>query len=194
MNADVSLPGPGGSPALDIAVCEGQAAIAKILLEKGRADPNQKSLVDGSTPLVHAAALGKDECVEVLLTHGADPNATNAKGQSALLIASRSGFASIVKLLLQRGANPNIADSVGRKPLDKVASNGDASIAHELLVAGASAGHTMMYDEDDCMWHTPLTLASAKLNEDVASSIVTPRQRRTIAKTFDPNKPVYWAN
>ena len=58
----------------------------------------------GATPLTHAATLGHEEVVEVLLSYGANPNATDGNEESALSCVKRTGNQRIVKMLV-KGAN-----------------------------------------------------------------------------------------
>jgi ankyrin repeat protein len=57
--------------------------------------------------VVYWASLGRTETVKQLLANGADPNATDAEGWSALQAAAENGHLEIVKLLVKAGANKN---------------------------------------------------------------------------------------
>ena len=59
---------------------------------------------DQVTPLMLAAALGKDSIVGQLLAAGADPSAGSC---SPLVIATKKGHAATVKVLLEAGCDPN---------------------------------------------------------------------------------------
>gem|GEM_PF-4451669 len=60
------------------------------------------------TPLIHAIRFGKKRVVEVLLRHGADPNAVEAATNStALEIACRLQKSSIIAVLLEHHADVN---------------------------------------------------------------------------------------
>ena len=50
------------------------------------------------------------QTVEAIIEHGADVNAMNSRGQTALWFACVDGQNSFVKILLDRAAEPNIAD------------------------------------------------------------------------------------
>jgi ankyrin repeat protein len=56
---------------------------------------------NGATPLHLAVANGRATVVEALLCHGADPNATNAYGETAI---SDANDARIMRALLEAGA------------------------------------------------------------------------------------------
>jgi len=78
-----------------------------ILLIQHRADVN-RARADGVTPLMAAAAQrkGGPELVRLLLEHGADPNARDAKGQAVLEHAAFGGE-KVIRLLIARGADPD---------------------------------------------------------------------------------------
>lgn len=58
------------------------------------------------TPLMYAASRGRLDIVKKLLASGADPNAQNAQGHTAL--TSCNTHTSVMKALLNAGADPNI--------------------------------------------------------------------------------------
>lgn len=62
--------------------------------------------------LTAAAILGHAEVVRILLDAGADPNAKDGNGRTALFPAVTTNYTEIVRLLLDKGADPNIRDSV----------------------------------------------------------------------------------
>jgi uncharacterized protein len=109
----------------------------RILLDHG-ADPTLTSN-DGVTPLMVAAGLtqvqgprakrgevsqfstnwGPEdgvEAVEFLIAHGADVNATNPSGQTALHGAAYMGADAVVRTLVRHGAKVNVQDAQGQTP------------------------------------------------------------------------------
>ncbi|MFI1721482.1 ankyrin repeat domain-containing protein [Streptomyces sp. NPDC020489] len=70
-----------GATPLYLASVQGQAGVARLLLEAG-ASPDTESAGDGSqgTPLCAAACWGHTEAVRELLAHGADPNVREDHG------------------------------------------------------------------------------------------------------------------
>jgi len=86
---------------------------------------------EGSTALMHAAALGHHEVVQLLVSAGADCTLKDKDGQSPLVHAANSGSTRSVATLLQEGnADPN--DTVG------IAS--ESTPAQPLLVHAMAAG------------------------------------------------------
>lgn len=76
--------------------------ILKMLLKAG-ADPNLKASSEYNyAPLLEAASLGESQMVSILLAAGADVNATNKIGQTALHLANN---AEAARLLIAAGAN-----------------------------------------------------------------------------------------
>jgi ankyrin repeat protein len=89
-----------------------------------------------STPLMYAAAVGSTDAVKLLLDNGADVNAQNGTGLTALMFASTD--LPKTRLLLDRGANPNLASKLGRTPLFLAAmSQRSADIVRALVGKGA---------------------------------------------------------
>lgn len=86
--------------------------------------------------LFEAARLGRDDLIPVLLEAGADIEAADAKGHTALVLATYNGFETTAELLLDHGADPNGTTTSG-SPLMGVAFKGHIAIARRLLAAGA---------------------------------------------------------
>lgn len=96
--ADVNTKNHFGTPVLTLAVGANQQDTVNILLAAGAA-LNEKDNLFGSTPLIEAAISDKPEMVRLLLNRGADKNATNNEGQTALAVANKNDFQDIVDLL-----------------------------------------------------------------------------------------------
>src|SRR5574341_693640 len=105
-----------GWTALHLAAHYGHEAIVKMLLAYG-ADPNARSNNDLANTPIHAAAAGGSKSLDALralLANGADVNATQHGGYTALHAAAQNGDRAMVDLLLTRGANPSIKSTDGR--------------------------------------------------------------------------------
>jgi ankyrin repeat protein len=123
-----------GETALMWAVSQKHPEMARLLLSHG-ADANARSTVNkwerqntaeprekwlplgGLTPLHFAARQGCAACVPVLLDGGADKNAVDQDGISALLMALINGQYDVAGVLIQKGVDVNIADRTGRTAL-----------------------------------------------------------------------------
>jgi ankyrin repeat protein len=75
--------------------------------------------------------------VQVLLAAGANLEAVNAHGSTALHIAARAGEFGVVRLLLAAGAELETANTNGNTPLLSAAKAGQHEMVELLLAAGA---------------------------------------------------------
>ncbi len=84
-----------------------------------------------------AVRQGDVECVKRLLTVGADINARDRYGQTALMIAARNGESSVVRFLLKNGAELDYTAKYGLSALMLAVIGGHADIVQALVEAGA---------------------------------------------------------
>ena len=91
-------------------------------------------------PLVEAVKRADADAARTLLDGGADPNATEADGTTALHWAARLDSVELAELLLAGGANVAAANAFGVQPLWLAAVNGSAPMLGRLLDAGADPG------------------------------------------------------
>src|SRR3984957_5302246 len=127
--ADTML-GTGTTPLLRAAKA-GDSEAVKVLLAKG-ADP-KLSTKFGIQPLMAAAGLGTKEedttgrkkteaqavaSIQLCLDAGADVNAIDNQGDTALHGAAQKGDDQVVQFLVDHGAKLDIKDKKGRTPLD----------------------------------------------------------------------------
>ncbi|MEL6440901.1 MAG: ankyrin repeat domain-containing protein [Cyanobacteria bacterium J06621_8] len=73
----------------------------------------------GDRPQTRYRMTADEECLRLLLAHGANVNARDSLGRTALEIAILWCLPEIVKLLLLHGADPNLRDSHHLTPLMK---------------------------------------------------------------------------
>jgi ankyrin repeat protein len=93
--------------------------------------------------IVDAAGKGDTATVERLLKSGADVNAQQADGATALQWAAYRGDAKLVERLLKAGAKPALANHNGATPLWLAANHGDAAVIQALLKGGADANEQL---------------------------------------------------
>lgn len=125
---------PKGEP-LFRAIRKRDLATVRAILKKDKSLVHVKGL-GGATPLLYAVLHGSQDCVRLLLDYGADPNARNGAGATALMWAA--GDLAKARLLLARGAQVNVASEDGKTPLMIAARHeGAAAIVRLLLEKGA---------------------------------------------------------
>lgn len=84
-----------------------------------------------------AVLSGAGESVRLHLRAGADLDATDSHGRTALILAVSRGHLDVCKLLLEAGADPAIKDSEGKDALAVARSFGETGIAELLHGVGA---------------------------------------------------------
>jgi ankyrin repeat protein len=123
--------------------------------------------------LVDAARSGDVEAVRSLLAEGADANAVQGDGMTALHWAAERGHAAVADLLLSAGAALEAKTRIGSyTPLHLASRGGHGSIATALLDAGADPHATTTGSGV-----TPLHLAAAAMN---GAEVVTELLRRGV--------------
>lgn len=90
------------------------------------------------TPLVDAVRQHDAAAVRALLTGGADVNAPEADGATALHWAVYDDDAEMVGVLLAAGAKAGASNDLAITPLHLAAANGNAAIVQRLLERGAN--------------------------------------------------------
>ena len=96
--------------------------------------------VAGPEPdLADAAENGEDALIQTLLRAGAEVNAPQVDGMTALHWAVYHDDADTAELLVRSGANVNAVNRYGVPPLSLACTNGNAALVKLLLDAGADA-------------------------------------------------------
>ena len=103
-----------------------------------------------------AAGKGDTAVVEALLEAGADVEAKDSHGWTALHIAAMEGHSAVVKVLLEAGADVNAKDNTDGTALLNAAMIGHYAIIKTLLEAGAN-----VEAKDNHGW-TALSLAAMR--------------------------------
>ena len=107
--------------------------------------------------LIRASANGDLAAVKKILSEGADINAVDSKGRSALIEAAWGGYSGIVKVLIDGGADVNCVDNSGFTALMRAVEEQDVSIVSMLIEKGADV-NTRGFVKGS----TPLMLAAEK--------------------------------
>ncbi len=174
---------PDSTPLL-LAAENGQFEVVKLLLENG-ADVNARASYNtahqSATPLIGATMLGVNfqgygyisgirvatdkrqgylDVVKVLVDGGAELDATDNLGHTALFYAVLNEQLEVVRFLLEKGAGVDVQGrNLNGTPLLMAAQNGDAEIVKLLLAYGADPNaETNEVAGGGRSW-TPLTIA-----------------------------------
>jgi uncharacterized protein len=119
-----------------------------------------------SPALVDAARAADWEQVQSQLEAGADVNATQGDGSTALHWASYWDAVEIADLLIEAGAEVNVANDLGATPLWPASLNGSAAMVQRLLEAEANPNLALLSGE------TPLMTGSRSGNPEVVSLLL----------------------
>ena len=120
-NGDATM-GEGATPLMRAAK-SADFTVMKALLEGG-ADPSiaQKDYSNAVMVLLNGRGAGSEasllEAVRLCVEHGADVDAFNANGQTAVHLAVQKGANSIVRYLAEKGAKLDLRNKQGRTPMD----------------------------------------------------------------------------
>ncbi len=90
-----------------------------------------------ATPLMLAVIAGNAQNVRLLLQHGAQVNATDEYGFTALFMAISERRPDLTQMLLKAGSDPNSANQMGMPPLSWALMMSDDGSAKELVERGA---------------------------------------------------------
>lgn len=130
----------GATPLVDAAGL-GLKEMVALLLKSG-ADPNARSVLDGSA--LHRVARADRNRVEIagmLLDHGGEIELLDDWENTPLMAAAKEGQADLVLLLVERGANPNAKNKSQETVLHLAAGSKEhaTEVVEVLLQAGADA-------------------------------------------------------
>lgn len=150
---------PCGYNALHLAAELGMTMCLEVLLDTKNVDINAKTCTKSKemTALHIAADESNLDCVNLLLTKGADVRATNNRGASPLHLAAKCFSIECVEALLKNGrADPNAEDCDKRTPLHAAIGKSDVSfdLIEMMIKQGAAINHKDQYG------FTPLHLAA----------------------------------
>jgi ankyrin repeat protein len=137
-NVDLNVKDKRGYTALSHATEAMYEDVVNALLSHPDLDANARGL--NSRPVLLAYVWRDNpERVDKLLAHGADVNAQDADGDTALHGAAQTGNTAIMKRLFDYGADPNVQNKQGGTPLMWAAVYGHQDAAQLLLNRGADA-------------------------------------------------------
>ena len=115
----------------------GRLKVLKLALAAVLACAGAASGASLGTNLIEAVRADDREGAIALLDRGANPNAREADGSTALSWAAIRGNAEIASRLLEAGADPNLRNALGVSPLSIAIENGATGVTRMLVRHGA---------------------------------------------------------
>ena len=158
-----------GSTALKLATLKGHTAIVNLLKANGATgEPTAPTTAEKTTAtakLFTAVKANDVDQANEALEAGADANAKDSDGWTALVIAAGHGRTDIVKALLNKGADINARSRAVDQwtPLMYAAYEGHTDTVKALLAKGVDINA-----KDTVFSRTALTLATSQGHKDIA--------------------------
>ncbi len=170
---------------------QSNVSLIQAAMKQDRTDILKKLLSDGleedKDALLFTAIDGRYQAAaKVLLESGANPNAKNSKGISALNHAINTS-PSIATLILAGGADSNAADSTGYTPIGLAVEKNIMSLILKLHTSGADMNAIC-----DSNGNTPLTLAIRSQKTNIIEALLG-NGADPDAKDRNGNTPLYYA-
>jgi len=117
-----------GMTPLGLACFFGQPDAARLLMSHG-ANVNTASRNTMKVAPIHAAVAGKNaEVIDLILSSGADVNAKQQQGWTAIHSAAMHGDLALLEKLLARGADATVKSDDGKTPLDLARENSQPNV------------------------------------------------------------------
>lgn len=140
-----------------------------------------------SDEFIKAVRAGDQNAVSAMLREGADANAQEANGTSALHWAVYQQNAALVKQLLKAGAKVNVVNQFGSSPMLEAANTGDAEVIRLLLAAGADK------ESANADGQTALMTVARTGNVDAAKALLDAGANVNAIEHFGGQSALMWA-
>jgi len=173
--ADVNVEDDEGHTALMLAAKKRYQDIVRML---EIAAVKQLPLGSHDTKFMEAVQHGDRDIVKLLLKKGADVNAADKFGKTALMMASEKGYKEIMEMLLAKGADVNAKGKPGKTALMIATENGYEQVVKLLLAKGADV------QAQEVLGNTALMMAFEKGYKEIMEML--------LAKGADVNKKNYF--
>ena len=129
--------------------------------------------------MILAARLEMNKCVNDLILHHVDVNATDLYGKTALHWACEVNNSKATELLLKNGANKDSQNEREETPLFLAAKEGSKDCVHLLL------GHFANRELSDYMDRLPRDIAAQKMHSDIVELLETTSNAHAVSAYHD---------
>lgn len=123
-----------------LAAMSGLAEMKTMLAEDASLVHSRINGTNDERPVHWAALSGNIEVVTLLLDNGAEIDAVDAQGLTALHWAAWQGQPEVARLLVGRGASVDLVSVAGNTALDRAITDGHQDVAEYLTSIGAKRG------------------------------------------------------
>ena len=162
------------------------SVLATLALALLATSPAAAANVD-EAPIIAAARAQDADTVRTLIADGADVNAGQADGATALHWAAYRDDLQIAELLLDAGANVSAENELGATPLWLAANNGSAQMVERLLDAGADPNVALPEGE------TPVMTAARTASAEAVRLLLARGADINAAETSRDQTALMWA-
>ena len=140
-----------------------------------------------TTPLGAAESGDHAAAMRVATTKGANVNATDADGSTAIMYAAANGDLELVRVLIKAGANVKLKSQLGTSAITEAAIIGSAPIIEALLKAGADPNFKTPNAE------TPLMAAARSGKVEAAKALLDAGADINAKETWGEQSALMWA-
>jgi ankyrin repeat protein len=189
----------GRTALIGAASIPGNSDMVRMLLAAG-ADPNLAATTEpgpvafvsggGETPLIESAKDLTGRSAKMLLDAGANPNAQDKMGNTALHLAALNGNLEVVRLLLAHHAAVNAANKMGSTPIINAAIRSDGRVVRMLIDTGADVNAADGTGSTALMWAAYKESGDPAIVDMLLRAGANPRAKN---KLFDGEMAITWA-
>ena len=182
-NLNIDLQSLDGSTALML----GARHLHNDLVHEMLREDANASLLDKNryTALHWAAAVDNAVAIQSLITHSADVNYQNCRGETPLFIAAKEGSAGCVMALLQNSASLQITDFLGRSPITIASERLHKDIEH-ILTSPPQASEQKMDPQPN-----PVNIISKGAANTKSTPNTTKTEHKRVKKFSSPGSKVH---